>query len=61
LWVELDPHVLPTNVRSRCSEGCAVYLDFVGRRTAVQGNYGHLGLANHIVVVDRVLTANVLD
>lgn len=60
-WIELEPRVLPRNARSRCSKGCAVYLDFIGRRTAARGSYGHMGLANHIVVVDRVIGADVLD
>ena len=60
VWIGLEPHVLPQNVRGRCMEGCAVYLDFVGRRTAVEGGYGHMGLRSHMVVVDRVLEANVL-
>jgi len=61
LWIELDPRVLAPDVRRSCAEGCAVYLDFIGRRTAVRGRYGHMGLASHIVIVDRVLSARVLD
>jgi hypothetical protein len=41
--------------------GLCVYLDFIGRRTAVAGGYGDMGLARHIVVVDRVLGAKVLE
>jgi len=61
IWVEIDPRVLPANVRSDCRRGCALYLDFVGRRTAVAGHYGHLGMSKHQIVVDRVLSATRLD
>ncbi len=61
VWIGLEPQLLPQNVRGRCIKGCALYLDFVGRRTAVQGSYGHMGLADHMVVVDRVFRANVLE
>lgn len=60
-WLELEPRVLPLNVRNRCIQGCAVYLDFIGRRTVARGSYGHMGLATHMVVVDRVFGAKVLD
>ena len=60
-WMELDPRLLPTDVRSRCREGCALRLDFIGRRTAVQDAYGHMGMAGHIVLVDRVLEATLLE
>lgn len=60
-WMDLDPRLLPTEVRSRCGEGCALRLDFIGRRTAVQGAYGHMGMAGHIVLVDHVLEATLLE
>ena len=59
-WVKPDPSLLAADVRSDCSERCALYLEFIGRRTAVEGSYGHMGLAKHIIVVDRVLRASVL-
>ena len=61
LWLELDPGILPRNIQNRCSDGCTVYLDLIGRRTAVAGGYGHMGLAKHMIIVDRVLEANVLE
>jgi hypothetical protein len=60
-WVELDPRVLPRAVRTKCSQKCSVYLNFIGRRTVVQGNYGHMGLAKQLIVVDRVLEAEALE
>jgi hypothetical protein len=52
-----------TAARGKCSGrfGCTVYLDFIGRRTAVQGSYGHMGAAKNIVIVDRVLAARLLS
>ena len=38
-----------------------ILLDFVGRRTSVAGRYGHLGLAKHLVIVDRVVSAKKLN
>ena len=61
LWPELDTAALPRNVQNKCAEGCTVYLEFIGRRTAVEGAYGHAGLSKHIILVDRVLAADVLD
>ncbi|WP_150125363.1 hypothetical protein [Sphingomonas sp. LM7] len=34
-----------------------VLLDFIGRRTAYQGRYGHMGLADSEVIVDRLISA----
>jgi len=61
IWIEVDPGVLPTNVRDSCRTGCSIYLDFLGRRTAVEGHYGHMGMSKHQIVVDRVLYARLLD
>ena len=61
LWIELDPSDLAPEVRRSCTQGCAVYLDFIGRRTAVPGSYGHMGSARHLIIVDRVLSARILD
>ena len=38
-----------------------ILLDFVGRRTSVAGHYGHLGLAKHLIIVDRVVSAKALN
>ena len=38
-----------------------ILLDFVGRRTSVAGSYGHLGLAKHLIIVDRVVSAKKLN
>jgi hypothetical protein len=61
IWVEIDPRLLPADARNDCRKGCVLYLDFVGRRTAVAGRYGHLGVSKHQIVVDRVLRATRLN
>jgi hypothetical protein len=33
----------------------AYYIEFVGRRTAHEGPYGHMGVFGHLIVVDRIL------
>jgi hypothetical protein len=40
--------------------GAAVAIDFVGRRSRSGGIYGHLGGANQIVIVDRIISMRVL-
>jgi hypothetical protein len=32
----------------------AFYVEFIGRRTAVQGTYGHMGIFGHKIIVDRL-------
>lgn len=57
IWIELDRRILPDHLRNGCRRDCAVYLDFVGRRTAVPGSYGHFGVSKHQVIIDRLLHA----
>ncbi|MFD1034446.1 hypothetical protein ACFQ15_07270 [Sphingomonas hankookensis] len=51
-WIEfkgpIDPRV------KQAAEGL-YRIDFIGRKTVIPGNYGHLGLARHAIVVDRLL------
>jgi hypothetical protein len=51
-WIEfkepIDPRI------KQAAEGL-YRIDFIGRRTVIPGNYGHLGLARHAIVVDRLL------
>jgi hypothetical protein len=54
LWLSLEPNLLSGELRSRCQQGCFLSLDFIGRRTAVEGSYGHMGSAKHLIVIDRL-------
>jgi len=36
-------------------------LEFIGRRTLVEGSYGHMGLAKHLIVVDRIIDEKAVD
>jgi hypothetical protein len=60
LWLSLEPQLLSPQLRKKCEQGCLLALDFIGRRTAVEGSYGHMGLAKHLIVVDRVIGARPL-
>ena len=40
--------------------GAAVAIDFIGRRSRRSGDYGHMGGASQIVIVDRILSLRVL-
>lgn len=37
-----------------------VALDFIGRRTAYTGHYGHMGMSKSEIIVDRVFSARVI-
>ncbi len=51
-WIEFKNPVDPRI--KQAAEGL-YRIDFIGRRTVVRGNYGHMGLARHAIVVDRLL------
>ena len=59
--VSVEPNLLPATIRSGCEKNCVVALDFIGRRTAVEGGYGHGGLGRHLILVDRIVDLKVLD
>lgn len=61
VWLSLERNLLPGAVRSRCEKKCVVALVFIGRRTAIEGSYGHMGLAKHLISVDQILDAKTLD
>jgi hypothetical protein len=65
IWLELEPGILPErqqrDLERKCGGSCSIYLDFVGRRTSVKGRYGHMGMSDHYLVVDRVFKAEVLE
>jgi hypothetical protein len=63
IWLDPDGGGLPVEEQQQLEascNGCFVYLDFVGRRTSVEGVYGHMGSARHYVIVDRLIEAKVL-
>lgn len=41
----------------RSSNARLIAIDFIGRRTAYRGRYGHMGMSNSEVVVDRMISA----
>jgi len=36
-------------------------VDFVGRRTAVKGRYGHMGASDHELIVDRMISMRAIE
>jgi hypothetical protein len=61
LWLSIEPDMLPASVGAGCSDACILRLDFIGRQTLVEGGYGHMGAAKHMIIVDRVREARVLE
>lgn len=61
LRVSVEPRLLPAAMRGGCERRCVAALDFIGRRTAVEGGYGHGGLGRHLIIVDRIFDAKVVD
>lgn len=57
IWLEMDAHPVPALPEERRGQGRVVLLDFIGRRTLYPGNYGHLGMSEHEVVVQRLISA----
>ena len=51
-----DERLAPTNH----DHARLVAVDFIGRRTAYQGRYGHMGMSNSQVLVDRMIAAHPL-
>jgi hypothetical protein len=53
IWLDIDPEKVPSNWHR--SQQRAV-IDFIGRKTRYPGHYGHMGMAGHEIVVDRILS-----
>ncbi|MEP9401719.1 hypothetical protein [Sphingomonas sp. VNH70] len=51
VWIEFKT---PADFRAKVPDGL-YRIDFIGRRTVVPGSHGHLGVARHAMVVDRLL------
>lgn len=54
-WMSLEPTM--RRVLEAASADQPVLLEFEGRRTAYRGRYGHLGMSESEVIVDRVISA----
>jgi hypothetical protein len=58
-WLEAEAPF--TAVASRTSPNSRmIRLDFIGRRTAHPGRYGHAGMSRSIILVDRIISADVV-
>jgi len=45
---------------AKSSNSRMIRIDFIGRRTAYPGRYGHFGMSRTLVLVDRVISAEVI-
>jgi hypothetical protein len=53
IWIRFPPDEKPTG---KIATGRTFAIEFVGRRTLFPGAYGHMGIAEHEVLVDRVIS-----
>ena len=58
IWLDVEQTDLRNQFRRN---GQKVLVEFVGRKTAYSGAYGHFGMAGHEIIVDRVLSATAVD
>jgi hypothetical protein len=42
--------------KALASQGTLFEIEFVGRRTLYEGSYGHMGMSDHEIVVDRIIS-----
>src|SRR3546814_13085700 len=60
VWVDFAPDVaVDPTLRAemdRMGGTVAVAIEFDGRRSRDAGRYGHMGEADHVVVIDRILS-----
>jgi len=48
-------------VRTKPPGAILFAVDFIGRRTAVKGHYGHMGMSDYEVIVDKVISMQPLE
>ncbi|NTS66771.1 hypothetical protein HRV97_16645 [Sphingomonas sp. HHU CXW] len=53
IWLDVDRDKVPVGWH-RAEQRPVI--DFIGRKTRYPGHYGHLGMAGHEIVVDRILS-----
>ena len=55
IWLN-SSYSWPAEARKRVEDEAVYEIEFIGRRTMYQGRYGHLGGADHEVIVDRLIS-----
>jgi hypothetical protein len=64
IWLDFDDSSPPDPALraelDKMRTTAAVAIEFVGRRSRSPGNYGHLGGARDMVVVERIISARIL-
>jgi hypothetical protein len=57
IWLEYSFGLTDTKPRQwKIQPGGLYEVDFIGRRTAVKGKYGHMGGSDHLLLVDRMIS-----
>jgi hypothetical protein len=60
-WLDIDENKLPKALRRKNDWWPRwVEIEFIGRKTLRRGAYGHFGMFEHYVVVDKVISARLL-
>jgi len=57
IWLDMDAHPVPALPAERRRPGGVYLVDFIGRRTLYPGHYGHMGMSEQEVVVQRLISA----
>jgi hypothetical protein len=55
-----DPALEARLARMDDASAAAVRIEFIGRRARRPGHYGHMGSYEHLVIVDRIISAQIL-
>lgn len=58
IWISFNPRIRP---RQGNATGRTFFISFVGRRTLLPGDHGHLGMAAHEIVVDKLISISPLS
>jgi hypothetical protein len=62
IWLEYSFGVTDTEPRERKVPPGGLYeVNLIGRRTAVKGNYGHMGGSDHALIVDRMISIRQIE
>jgi hypothetical protein len=60
-WLETDLNKRPEIIAAAQGSGNRAYLiDFLGRRSLCEGNFGHFGLYGAEVIVDRIYSIHAI-
>jgi hypothetical protein len=61
IWLDVETNRIPGLLQSPAGELRAFEIEFIGRQTAVAGQYGHMGGRDHEIIVDQLISARPVD